>query len=215
MNAFVMRIDDRLRVQVSNISKSIAMEIRLKNIYVSERLSRETTAFQATLYINGYRAGIVANYGRGGATVYRPRDEQGAKLMREAKLWCRKLPPLVRDDEIVEGKSSTIPMELDFYLDNMIMDWLRKKDRQRFAKKAERYMLTSILFGVPGKNFRAMQYRLPIAAMIRMDKGVERLRMDIHNKVLPMLRDDEKILNTNIPVETIRLLEVPAGKWVG
>jgi len=97
----------------------------------------------------------------------------------------------------------------------MIMDWLRKKDRQRFAKKAERYMLTSILFGVPGKNFRAMQYRLPIAAMIRMDKGVERLRMDIHNKVLPMLQDDEKILNTNIPVETIRLLEVPAGKWVG
>jgi hypothetical protein len=186
----------------------------LKNIYVSERLSKESTAFQASLYINGRRAGIVANYGQGGATKFRPRDEWSADLIQEAKLWCGKLPPVVCTGTNAVGKPAVIPMDMVIYIENMILDWLRKRDVERFGKKVERYMLSAILFGVPGKSFRIMEYRLPIATMIGMDKGIERLRLDIHKKVLPMLLDNEMILNTNIPAEIIRRLEVPAGKWV-
>ena len=190
------------------------MEIRLKNIYVGERLSRETTAFQATLYINGYRVGVITNEGQGGATMYRPRDDRGVSLIKEAELWCRGLAPLVITDEIVNGKPVTIPMELEIYLDNLVTEWLNRKDLERFRRKAEKEMLTAILFGVPDRSFRVMKYRNPIAGMIRFNKGVEQLRLDIHKKVMPMLQVNEKILNTNIPDGIIRLLEVPAGKWV-
>jgi len=190
------------------------MEIILKNIYVGERLSRETTAFQATLYINGYRVGVITNDGQGGATMYRPLDDKGVALIREAEVWCRRLPPLVITGEIVNGKPVTIPMELEIYLDNLVTDWLNQKDLEPFRKKVQKKMLTAIVFGVPDKSFRVMKYRIPIAAMIRFDKGVEQLRLDIHRKVVPRLKENEKIMNTNIPAGIIRLLEVPAGKWV-
>lgn len=190
------------------------MEITLKNIYVSERLSRETAAFQASLYINGYRVGVITNDGQGGATMYRPLDDKGVLLIREAEAWCRQLPSMVCADTIVDGKAMKIPMELELYLDNMVTDWLRQKDADRFRKKAEKEMLTAILFGIPGKTFRVLRYRNPIAAMIRFDKGVEQLYRDIHTKVMPLLEENEKILNTNIPPGIIRLLKVPVEKWV-
>lgn len=190
------------------------MEITLKNIYVSERLSGQTTAFQATLYINDYRVGIITNDGRGSATMYRPLDDKGVLLIREAEVWCKRRPPMVCSDTIVDGKAMSIPMELEFYLDNMVTDWHRRKDADRFRKKAEKEMLTAILFGVPGKTFRVMRYRNPIAAMIRFNRGVEQLHQDIHTKVMPLLQGNEKILNTNIPPGIIRLLQVPAEKWV-
>jgi hypothetical protein len=190
------------------------MEIILKNIYVGERLSRETTAFQATLYINSYRVGVITNDGQGGATMYRPLEDKGLLLIREAEVWCRRLPPLVFTDETLAGKPVTIPMELEIYLDNLVTDWLNHKDLERFRRKAEKEMLSAIVFGVPDKSFRIMKYRNPIAAMIRYNKGVGQLKMDIHKKVLPMLQDNEKILNTNVPAGIIRLLEVPAEKWV-
>jgi hypothetical protein len=190
------------------------MEIILKNIYVGERLSRETTAFQATLYINSYRVGVITNDGQGGATMYRPLDDKGVALIKEAEFWCRRLPPLVITGEIVNDKPVTIPMELEIYLDNLVTDWLNQKDLEPFRKKLQKKMLTAIVFGVPDKSFRVMKYRIPIAAMIRFDKGVEQLRLDIHRKVVPRLKENEKIMNTNIPAGIIRLLEVPAGKWV-
>ena len=190
------------------------MQIELKNIYVSGRQSRETVAFQATLFINNYRVGVITNDGQGGATMYRPIDDKGSLLIREAEVWCRKLPPLVFTDEMVAGKPVTIPMELEIYLDNLVTDWLNYKDLERFRRKAEKEMLSAIVFGVPDKSFRIMKYRNPIAAMIRYNKGVGQLKMDIHKKVLPMLQDNEKILNTNVPAGIIRLLEVPVGKWV-
>jgi hypothetical protein len=190
------------------------MEIKLKNIYVNERLSRETMEFQATLYIDGHKVGVITNDGQGGATMFRPRDDRGVALIREAEVWCRRLPPMTSPDVMINDKAVTVPMELEIYLDNLVTAWLDEQDRDRFRKKMEKEMLTAILFGVPGKTFRLLKYRNPIAAMIRFNKGVEQLRQDIHKKVMPLLQRNEKILNTNIPVGIIRLLEVPDEKWV-
>jgi hypothetical protein len=189
------------------------MEIKLKNIYVNERLSRETMEFQATLYIDGHKVGVITNDGQGGATMYRPVDDRCVTLIREAEAWCRGLPPMIYPD-VIGGKTITVPMELEIYLDNIVTAWLDEQDRDRFCKKMEQEMLTAILFGVPGKTFRVLKYRNPIAAMIRFNKGVEQLRLDIHKKVMPLLQRNEKILNTNIPPGIIRLLEVPGERWV-
>lgn len=190
------------------------MEIMLKNIYTSERLSQETTAFQATLYINGYRTGVITNDGQGGATMYRLIDDEGVALIREAEAWCRALPPVVFPDTMSNGRPVTIPMELEMFLDNMVNDWLVKKDIEAFRRKTEKKMENGILFGVPGKMSLVMRYAVTIESLIRTKKGVEQLRRDIRTKILPLLRENQKILNTNIPWEIVKQLEVPAGKWV-
>ncbi len=50
------------------------MEIALKNISYSERLSEETNCFSATIYIDGKKAGEASNHGHGGPTMIRPRE---------------------------------------------------------------------------------------------------------------------------------------------
>ncbi|PYF74634.1 hypothetical protein [Pedobacter nutrimenti] len=46
------------------------MKIELKNIKYFDALSEETTLFNANLYIDGKKAGIVKNDGRGGSTFH-------------------------------------------------------------------------------------------------------------------------------------------------
>jgi hypothetical protein len=190
------------------------MEIILKDIYVGERLSRETTAFQATLFIDGYRVGVITNDGQGCPNMYRPLDDKGVMLIRQAEDWCRKLPPMVLADRMSDGKPVTIPMELEIYLDNIITDWLVKMDIEKFSRKAEKKMSSAIVFGAPGKPFRLMTYGKVLKVLIHRPGFIDQLRTDIHTKVLPLLQDDEKILNTNIPWRIVERLRVPAGKWV-
>jgi hypothetical protein len=190
------------------------MEISLEDIYSGERLSREATIFQATLFINRYKVGVITNDGQGGATMYRPIDDKGVALIREAEHWCRGLAPMVGTETMTNGTPVSIPMDLETYLDNLITDWLNQKDVARFWRKAEKEMYNAILSGIPGKTFRVMRYGDAIARLVRRYGGVEQLRLDIHRKVIPMLQENEKILNTNIPLRIVRQLGVPAGKWV-
>lgn len=46
--------------------------IELKNLDVNKRMSEETWAFTATVYLNGERVAIAENRGRGGQTMLRP-----------------------------------------------------------------------------------------------------------------------------------------------
>lgn len=48
------------------------MKIELKRITYNARLSQETAAFAADVYIDGKKAGEVANDGHGGCNSYRP-----------------------------------------------------------------------------------------------------------------------------------------------
>lgn len=189
------------------------MEIKLENIYVSESPSRKTLAFQATLYINEHKVGTASNDGRG-ATFYHGLQGKGNLLIKEAEVWCRNLPPAVFPDIIVDGKPMTLPMDLELYIDNIITDWLKEKDLQKFRGKMEKEMRTAILFGIPDKTYRVMRYKMPIDSLIRYGKGVEQLRIDIHKKVLPFLQQGEKILNTNIPSEVMKKLGIEDGKLI-
>ena len=54
----------------TNKSRQLPMKIELKGIHYSKQLSRETVAFSANLYVNGYKAGTASNQGHGGNTNY-------------------------------------------------------------------------------------------------------------------------------------------------
>ena len=190
------------------------MEIKLRDIYADIRKGGETTAFQATLYINGHKVGVAANNGDGGATMYHTFDYRGNMLLKEAEAWCRTLPPTVLPDVIVNGKPMTVPTELDIYIEKKIVEWFNEKQAQKFRRRMEKEMIDVIVFGEPGKTFRVMKYRRPIASIIQFNKGVERLREDISTQVIPLLEKNEVILNTNIPPQIVRLLKVPRELWV-
>jgi hypothetical protein len=190
------------------------MNIQLKNVRVNERLSRESLAFSATLYINGQRVGILTNDGKGGETNYRALDTRGESLIKEAVKWVGSFPRRLGLDSQGDRELGAEQQKFGHHLEDMVTCWWNGKEAEKFQKRAEKAMETGIVFGVPGRAYRVMKYRYLISAMIQVEKGVKRLRLDIHGKVLPLLKEGEKILNTNIPRLVIRLLGVPAGKWV-
>jgi hypothetical protein len=190
------------------------MVIQLKNVRVNEGLSRESLAFSATLYINGQRVGLINNNGNGGETHYQPFDNRGATLIKEAVKWVGSFPRKLGATELDGDGARANGEKFRDHLEDIANGWWNGKELARFQRKVEKAMENGIVFGVPGKAYRVMKYTQPIAVIIGIKRGVDRLRQDIHKKVMPLLRRDEKILNTNIPMNIIGLLEVPAEKWI-
>ncbi len=79
------------------------MEISLKNIKHAEFMSHETECFQASVYIDGEKAGIVSNDGHGGANLYIPQA-----LYMRLREHCETIPPdmaggRVTPDEVIRN----------------------------------------------------------------------------------------------------------------
>jgi hypothetical protein len=170
------------------------MEIELKNIFVKDLEVNGIPPFRAHLYIDKINAALVGNDGDGDRTWYVPERADYQKLIAEAEQWCE--------------KSLTEPMNLELHINKMLFEHLKKIDLDRFHKDSIKEMRDGILFGVPDKQFRVMKYQISIEKLISFDKGLERLKADLHGKVLPVLRKGEKILNTNIPFETFMKLGI-------
>ena len=66
------------------------MKIELKNIKHSEFASHETNCYEATIYINGKREGVVSNDGQGGCDSVHP-----WQLAQEIDAYAKTLPPVV------------------------------------------------------------------------------------------------------------------------
>ncbi len=172
------------------------MNIELKNIQVNERMSEETNAFTATLYINGKKVGYAKNHGIGGPTDYAAdpfHDQEANKLIQEAEKWCQQLPP-----EKSDFSDMSLPMDLEFYLDILVEKFLLEKD----SKKKTKRMATHILFGDKlryievtwGKNW-------PISKMIERPDGQAMIRKTLAE--LKVKYPTYKLLNTNIPQELL------------
>ncbi len=71
------------------------MEIELKSIRFFERMSEETNAFRASLYIDGKPVGEAGNDGKGGPTWYRAAHPDYWPLIKNAEEYCKTLPPFV------------------------------------------------------------------------------------------------------------------------
>ena len=65
------------------------MKIELKNISHSPRLSQETEAFAADLWINGKKVAYCENDGHGGCTNYNTYNPSLRPLLKEAEEYCK------------------------------------------------------------------------------------------------------------------------------
>ena len=106
------------------------MKAELKNVKIAEFLSEETTAFTATLYIDGKKAAEVRNNGRGGANSILALEGK-RDIVREFEEWAEALPPHRMDgenpDDIGVSKYGEIPMSGEFYIDLLLSKYQEEK----------------------------------------------------------------------------------------
>jgi hypothetical protein len=108
------------------------MKLSLKNLKVSEHLSEETTAFTATVYIDGERAFYARNQGHGGENMLDPitADRSGRKKIYLAQEHFRAQPSVP-----CEYDGSPLPMSLDFAVSLAVEEALYLKDMKRCLRK--------------------------------------------------------------------------------
>jgi hypothetical protein len=188
------------------------MEIKLTDIRISERLTKETTAFESCLWINGIKVAKVGNYGQGGPNYYLFINDTGRRLIDEADAYCQTLPPRIYASGPGENPLK-VPMSIETMIDGIVFEHLLQQDLVRFRAKMEKQMFFSILFGIPDTQYQKMKYTIPISVLCNHPKGIEILKHDIHMKVLPLLTGGKKILNNNIPPEVKSALALPDECW--
>ena len=103
------------------------MKIELKNIKHSEFASHETNCYEATIYIDGKKAGIVENDGRGGCDHVTP-----WQLANEIDEYAKTLPKTICsfiDPET--GKPAEMEQTHETIFGDILTDWLHAKDLKR------------------------------------------------------------------------------------
>jgi hypothetical protein len=95
-------------------------KIELKNLKYSEFASQETYCFEASIYIDGKKAGTVSNQGCGGCHSYHPNT-----LYPLLKAEADKLPPEKWD---FNGEALTITPDADTIISELVTEALQAKD---------------------------------------------------------------------------------------
>ncbi|TDX00459.1 hypothetical protein [Dinghuibacter silviterrae] len=177
------------------------MKIELKNIHRSEKLSEETSAFSANLYINDIKAGIASNRGQGGATMYISFNEKGRQLIQQAEAWCSAQP---QEKFTYKGKEYSNPVTLENFIDNLLAVHLQRKNLEKFKRKLGKDTQKGIAFGIPDQEYQILHFKMPIKGILEAPNGYEVLRNTIVKRVVPQMKEGEKILNTNIPEKILK-----------
>lgn len=165
------------------------MKIELLGIKFYERMSEETNAFTADLYINGKKAGYVKNSGQGGSTDYYP-NEGMRELITEAEQFCLGLPPIKYSD-------FEIKMNLENKIDQLFDDWLKEKENSKFQKRLAKDCLKGICFKTEnGYNLTTWKGHT-IATLLQHPQG----KSVIKAKLAELRREGREIMNKNIPQE--------------
>jgi hypothetical protein len=134
------------------------MKIELKKISFSERMSEETNAFTADLYINGKKVGYCKNEGHGGCTDYRGDNKECNVLIAEAEKYFLSLPKVKPN-----GYNFMLQPTLENAIDEQLEDYLKAKAQ----KKMEKHMESAILFGVPnGNSYVMIKFTKPLSAFL-------------------------------------------------
>lgn len=102
------------------------MKVELKNVKVYEQLSEETTAFTATIYLNGKKAGDAKNDGHGGNTSIYISD---ATLRAAFESYAKALPTKIVGTFVV-------PMNAEVLIDEMVYEHQLKKEEQKIKRIA-------------------------------------------------------------------------------
>ena len=154
------------------------MNITIKNVKICGWNSQETTCFQATIYIDGKKAGDASNEGMGGCNNYYFKDRE---LEQRFYDYCKALPP-------VDYNGHELSMDADLLLGDLIADYERNKTYKRWCKKETIFKLV----GEPEDSFRVVK-------ALYCDKVVAYIKKQYGDKL-------DYILNERLQVQQIRAI---------
>lgn len=179
------------------------MKIELKNFRYYPRLSDDTNAFSADLFINGVNCGHTENSGQGGPCSYGAGTPEGRRLIAQAEAWCQTLPPWLSSFTNEDGKPMEISRTLENYIDDLADTKIEEKEKARLQRQMEKQMYAAIIFGIPDKYYKSVRLKFSIDYLLARPDGAEALTKFIREKIIPQMEKGEVILNTNLPEELL------------
>lgn len=186
------------------------MNIEIKNIKYSPTLSDDSNAFTANLYINGKKVCMVSDNGSGGGLDYGIVEPRLKPLLREAEQWCKQLPAIPLTDATPEAEARELEMDLDLYIDRLLMNYLRAQE----DRKLERKMADTFLYGIPDESYGTIKFKYSFQHMMDLPDGREKITAMLRKYVLPQVDKGYQLLNTNIPEDMILAAGLKEGQYV-
>lgn len=172
------------------------IEIKLSGVKVYERMSEETTAFDAFVLINGIKAAYAKNDGQGGNTFVHVIDSKHRQLLNDAEEYCKTLPPCTFE---LDGKVHEYANDLENVIDNLVLDYQRTQDEVKHKRKIEKLCLNAIVFG-SATEYAYMKFTQPIAYYLQTERGKAFIKEQYQKITDKHLKAGDKIFNTNIPL---------------
>ncbi len=164
------------------------MDLQLKNVHFSERLSEETNAFTADIYFRGNKVGYAKNDGGGGETDINAHQNM-REAFNEAISYAKSLPQIQTDfTHGIGGKKFTFDSDLEAQVDDLFEKWLKNKELTKASNKG-------VLYTSPdGKDYVSKWRNFTIAKLLKHPKGEAMIRQE----VLRLQSAGNIILNTNL-----------------
>ena len=122
--------------------------ISLKNVKYAAFLSEETSAFTATVFVDGVRFGTAENSGKGGATIVRA-DKGGYAAEKELNERIKATYPKGKFPEEYGG--GEYERNLENVIDDALGDYLALKDYQKKIKNQIVYVKEGKAYAMPKK----------------------------------------------------------------
>ena len=110
--------------------------------------------------------------------------------------YCEGLPPIVYDSNLFEDGKCTIKMNLEHYLDDLLTDYLKAKDKDKFDKKMAKEMIKGIVIGTDFE-YRTITFKLPLKDIC--EKHPDLFKKTLIEKLDKYKKQGYRLLNTNIP----------------
>jgi hypothetical protein len=116
------------------------MVIELRKVKYSASLSEETAAFTADLYFDGVKVGTASNHGTGG-----PNDTHIPSALHRSAFaeFIANEPP----EPCEWGDKTPLKMTEDFFISNLIEDFLEAKDKEKTEKRIQKLAAKARLSG--------------------------------------------------------------------
>lgn len=160
-------------------------KVELKKIEFSERMSEETNAFVADLYINGKKIGYCKNDGQGGPTDYHGNTLDDNILIAKIEAYCKTLPKVKPDGYTFEYQPS-----LETMIDDQFELWLKNREE----KKMQKLMEKAIVIGKPnGNSYSYIKYKCMLSVI-----PTNVLQSNVNHIKAKHCTDGKIILNTNL-----------------
>jgi len=116
------------------------MNLELKKVEFSERMSEETNCYCADLWVDGKKCAFVNNEGKGGDTYYRAHSAEMFELLKQAEAYALKQPEIV-----CKELDFSYDSDLGVIIDKLFEQWVEAKDQKKLDKMCKK----GLAFGTP------------------------------------------------------------------